>query len=56
MTNELYSEILTNLNNLKFDNRAAYEYFGAMRDWLINDLDTTNLDFLAFNQLLVEAA
>ena len=56
MTNELYSQILSNLNNLKFGDRAAYEYFGAMRDWLMSDLEATDLDFRAFNQLLVEVA
>jgi hypothetical protein len=53
MTNELYSEILTNLNNLKFDNRSAYEYFGAMRGWLMAaDVGTQELQ--RFNQMLLK--
>ena len=55
MTNELYSEILTNLNNLKFDNRSAYEYFGAMRGWLM-DSDISDSEWTAFNQMLLKEA
>ena len=53
MTNELYSEILTNLNNLKFDNRSAYEYFGAMRNWLL-DADAGPTEMQAFNLMLLK--
>jgi len=55
MQNELYSEILTNLNNLKFLNRSAYEYFGAMRSWLL-DSDVSTAEMQAFNQQLKEVA
>jgi len=53
MTNELYCEILTNLNNLKFNHRDAYEYFGAMRTWLM-DADVGPAEMQSFNLMLLK--
>jgi len=53
MNNELYSEILSNISDLYFNNQNAYEYFVAMRSMLM-DADVSETEWKSFNQMLLK--
>ena len=55
MNNELYSEILSNISDLYFNNQSDYEYFVAMRSMLM-DADVSETEWKSFNQMLLKEA